>query len=111
MFENFWKRKDRIFVNEQYDIKIIDISTGEELEVLNICPTFEQREYEIEGKLSNLEAASETLEEVAKEIKEHCEATNFAGKTLNYLNTLSKFTGIDKTSDKSLRGAYFEYYV
>ena len=100
-----------MFVNEQYDIKIIDISTGEELEVLNICPTFEQREYEIEGKLSNLEAASETLEEVAKEIKEHCEATNFAGKTLNYLNTLSKVTGIDKTSDKSLRGAYFEYYV
>lgn len=100
-----------MFVNEQYDIKIIDISIGEELEVLNICPTFEQREYEIEGKLSNLEAASETLEEVAKEIKEHCEATNFAGKTLNYLNTLSKVTGIDKTSDKSLRGAYFEYYV
>lgn len=87
-----------MFVNEQYDIKIIDISTGEELEVLNICPTFEQREYEIEGKLSNLEVANETLEEVAKEIKEHCEATNFSGKTLNYLNTLSKVTGIDKTS-------------
>lgn len=94
-----------------YDIKIIDISTGEDLEVLNICPTFEQREYEIEGKLSNLEVTSETLEEVEKEIKEHCETNNFAGKTLNYLNTLSKVTGRDKTSYKSLRGAYFEYYV
>lgn len=27
------------------------------------------------------------------------------------MNTLSKVTGIDKIGDKSLRGAYFEYYV
>lgn len=100
-----------MFVDEQYDIKIIDVATGAELEALNICPAFEQREYEIEGKLSNVTVASETLEDVAKEITEHCEATNFAGKTLNYLNTLSRITGIDKTNDKSLRGAYFEYYV
>lgn len=100
-----------MFVNEQYDVKIIDISTGDELETLNICPTFEQREYEIEGRLSNAVVVNETLEDVAKEIIEHCEAANFAGKTLNYLNTLAKVTGIDKTGDKSLRGAYFEYYV
>lgn len=100
-----------MFVGEQYDIKIIDVTTGDELETLNICPTFEQREYEIEGKLSEITVISETLEDMAKEIREHCEATNFAGKTLNYLNTLSKITGVDKTNDKSLRGAYFEYYV
>lgn len=100
-----------MFVNEQYDIKIIDVITGNERETLNICPSFEQREYEIEGKLINSTVENETLENVAKEIIEHCEAANFAGKTLNYLNTLSKVTGIDKTSDKSLRGAYFEYYV
>jgi len=100
-----------MFVNEQYDVKIIDISTGNELETLNICPTFEQRDYEIEGRLSNVTAETEMLEDVAKEIIEHCEAANFAGKTLNYLNTLSKVTGINRTNDKSLRGAYFEYYV
>ncbi len=100
-----------MFVNEEYDVKIIDIATGDELETLGICPSFEQREYEIEGKLSDVTMVSETLEDVAKEILEHCEATNFAGKTLNYLNTLSKITGVDKTNDKSLRGAYFEYYV
>lgn len=100
-----------MFVNEQYDVKIIDVSTGDELETLNICPTFEQREYKIEGQLRDVAVANETLEDVAKEIIEHCEATNFAGKTLNYLNTLSKVIGVDKTSDKSLRGAYFEYYV
>jgi len=100
-----------MFVNEQYDVKVIDISTGDELETLTICPAFEQREFEIEGQLCNAVVANETLEDVAKEITEHCSATNFAGKTLNYLNTLSKVTGIDKTKDKSLRGAYFEYYV
>lgn len=100
-----------MFVNEQYDMKIIDISTGDELETLTICPTFEQREFEIEGQLNNAVVANETMEDVAKEILEHCTAANFAGKTLNYLNTLSKVIGIDKTRDKSLRGAYFEYYV
>lgn len=100
-----------MFVNEQYDVKIIDVSTGDELETLAICPTFEQREFEIEGRLNNAVVANETVEDVAKEIMEHCAATNFAGKTLNYLNTLFKVTGIDKTGDKSLRGAYFEYYV
>lgn len=100
-----------MFVDEQYNIKIIDITTGDELETLNICPTFEQREYEIEDELSDITVASETLDDVAKEIIEHCEAANFAGKTLNYLNTLSRITGIDKVNDKSLRGAYFEYYV
>lgn len=100
-----------MFVNEHYDIKIIDAATGNELEMLDICPSFEQREYEIDGAFHQTEAANETLEDVAQEIIAHCEAPNFAGKTLNYLNTLSKTTDIDKISDKSLRGAYFEYYV
>lgn len=100
-----------MFVNEQYDVKIIDTLSGEELEILNICPAFEQREYEIGGKIRNVKVTDASLEDVAREIQEHCQATNFAGKTLNYLNTLSKVTGIDKTTDKALRGAYFEYYV
>lgn len=100
-----------MFVQEQYDAKIIDIETGNELETLKICPSFEQREYEIEGTISSVNAADETLEDVAKEILEHCKAADFTEKTLNYLHALSKITGIDKTNDKSLRGAYFEYYV
>lgn len=100
-----------MFVYEEYNIKVIDVITGNELDTINICPTFEQRQFEIKVKLNSTKMATETLEEVAKEIIEHCKSKNFAGKTLNYLNTLSKTTGIDKTNDKSLRGAYFEYYV
>lgn len=100
-----------MFVHEQYDVKIIDIATGHEINTISICPSFKQREYEIEASVSANHIITETLESIAKEIIEHCQATNFAGKTLNYLNTLSKVTGIDKVNDKSLRGAYFEYYV
>ena len=100
-----------MFVNEQYNVKIIDAMTGDELETIDICPTFEQREYLIEGKKKSVERKAETLSDIANEIIEHCESSNFAGKTLNYLNTLSKTTGVDKLNDKSLRGAYFEYYV
>ena len=100
-----------MFVNEKYNVKVIDVSTGNELNTLEICPTFEQRDYEIDSKLSNVKDREETLDDVAKLVIEHCEAMNFAGETLNYLNTLLKVTGIDKTGDKSLRGAYFEYYI
>jgi len=100
-----------MFVNEQYEVKIIDVATGNEVETLDICPTFEQREYVIEGSIAEQSILTETLEDIAKDIVEHCDATNFAGKTLNYLKTLSKITGVDKTNDKALRGAYFEYYV
>ena len=100
-----------MFVNEKYYVKVIDVSTGNELNTLEICPTFEQRDYEIDSKLSNVKDREETLDDVAKLVIEHCEAMNFAGETLNYLNTLLKVTGIDKTGDKSLRGAYFEYYI
>lgn len=100
-----------VFVDEEYQIKVIDIMTGKEMETLEICPSFQQREYEIKGNISEKSQENETLEEIAGQITAHCEASNFAGKTRNYLNTLSRITGIDKMNDKSLRGAYLEYYV
>ncbi|MBQ6895545.1 MAG: AlwI family type II restriction endonuclease [Clostridia bacterium] len=100
-----------MFVNENYDIKIIDASTGEEKETVCIFPSFEKREFELQEQVKHARVSNESLDDLSKQIIEHCEATNFAGKTLNYLNTLSKITGIDRTNDKSLRGAYFEFFV
>lgn len=99
-----------MFVNEKYDVKVIDITTGNVVEALSITPSFDQREYTIIGEFDKKDN-EEGLIDLAQEILQHCEASNFAGKTLNYLNTLSKIIGIDKTNDKSLRGAYFEYFV
>ncbi len=100
-----------MFVNEQYDIKLLDIVTGGEWKTICVQPSFEQRFFEIEGDLAEYKPEEESLERIADEITAHCEAANFSEKTLNYLNTLYKTTGIDKTNDKSLRGAYLEYYV
>ncbi len=100
-----------MFVNEQYDIKLLDIVTGGEWKTICVQPSFEQRSFEIEGDLAEYKPEEESLERIADEITAHCEAANFSEKTLNYLNTLYKTTGIDKTNDKSLRGAYLEYYV
>ncbi len=100
-----------MFVNEAYDVKVIDIATADELETLHIVPTFEQREFEIRDSTENQNIAVETLKDIAKETIAHCEAKNFAGKTFIYLNTLFRKTGTDRLEDKSLRGAYLEYFV
>ena len=100
-----------MFFNEHYRVKIIDIMTGEELDDYDICPTFDQREFVINAKSSNNSSKNETLEDIGQEIIEHCESRNFAGKTLNYLTTLSKRTGRDYVNEINLRGAYLEYFV
>ena len=45
---------------------------------------------------------------IAKEIIEHSNSKNFSEKMLQKLRLLKTRLGIDKTSDKSLRGAYYE---
>lgn len=100
-----------MFFNEQYNIKIIDAMTGEELDSYDICPTFENNEFFIKSSSFSDTSHTETLLDVSQEIIEHCNSRNFAGKTLNYLTTLSKITGEDFLNSHSLRGAYLEYYV
>ena len=99
-----------MFVEEDYNLKIIDVETGQELSEVTIIPSFDKRDFEIHVENEKDTEYVESIEEISNQINEHCLVTNFAEKTLNYLNTLSKVTGIDKTTDKSLRGAYLEYY-
>lgn len=100
-----------MFVNEEYNINIISVETGNVIETLQIIPTFDQREFEIHCSSNDeVKETEDTIESLTTEIVEHCESSSFAGKTLNYLNTLKKATGIEKTSDKYLRGAFLEFY-
>lgn len=100
-----------MFVNEEYSLKIISVESGEIIETISIIPTFDKRKFEIHCNDNDIvKEAKDTVESLAAEIVEHCESSSFAGKTLNYLNTLKKATGIDKISDKSLRGAFLEFY-
>ena len=99
-----------MFVDEEYNVKVIDINNGMELKSMNIIPSFESRLFEIQALANDENNKEETVEEIAKTIIEHCASQNFSGKTLNYILTLNKVLGLDKLNDKSLRGAYFEFY-
>ena len=97
-----------MFVDEAYSIKLIDVNSGDDIETLELHPSFSDREFEITTE--HLKPAKrETIEDLRIEIVEHCNASYFDGKMLNYLNALKKVTGKDKTRDGSLRGAYLEY--
>ena len=100
-----------MFVNEEYNVKVIDINTGVELTSMDVVPNFESRLFEIHAENNDDNEKDETIEEIAEDIIEHCSSQNFSGKTLNYISTLNKVLGLDKLNDKSLRGAYFEYYA
>ncbi|MHB8128566.1 MAG: AlwI family type II restriction endonuclease [Mobilitalea sp.] len=99
-----------MFVGEEYSVVILSAENGSEISNMPVIPDFEKREFELKGTIDEVVVTlNETVEEIANEIIEHCDAQNFSSNTLNYLNTIKKVTGIDKTTDKSLRGAYLEY--
>lgn len=114
-YDDLIRKKETIsfpmFLNEQYNVKVIDIMTGEELEDYNVIPTINNIEFPINVKSANCTFKKETLLEIGQEIIEHCQSRNFAGKTLNYLTTISKITGVDYLDRTNLRGGYLEYFV
>ena len=100
-----------MFLGELYSIKVFDVDTGEELDNYDICPTIGNQEILIETKGYASKSKIETLSNIGQDVIEHCQATQFAGKTLNYLTTLSKITGEDFVNRPALRGAYLEFFV
>lgn len=99
-----------MFIGEEYSLVLLSSENGNELSTFSVIPDFENREFELKGNVGEIvETVDETIEQLANDIIEHCEASNFSIKTLNYLNIIKKVTGIDRTMDKSLRGAYLEY--
>lgn len=100
------------FVEEECQIKIVNTKNGMEIKRLSIVPSFDEREFELDIKEEEADEIkkSKSFEEIEQAIIEHCEARNFTGETLNYLTVLKKSCGLDKITDKYLRGAYLEYY-
>ena len=98
-----------MFINETYVAKVIDCSSGDVIGEVDFTPTLDNREFIINATEAR-KPESPSIKEISNEIIEHCEARNFSEKVRNYLTTLGKVTGIDRLDDKSLRGAYLEYY-
>ena len=98
-----------MFINEEYLLKVIECTTGDLVGEIAFVPTFDKRVFEINmrGKVEKKELSAK---EIGEEIIEHCESNDFTKRIKQYLITLSKVTGIDKSKDKALRGAFLEYY-
>ncbi|MBQ6409733.1 AlwI family type II restriction endonuclease [Candidatus Saccharibacteria bacterium] len=99
-----------MFADEEYIIKVIDLTDGEYANDVSIKPTFSLRNFDVVTSKGLKFKKEESLQDIIGEIEEHCASQNFNNKTLNYLKALRKVTGIDRTQDMQLRGAYLEYY-
>lgn len=97
-----------IFIDEKYTIEVIDQNDGSKVHVLEFTPTYD-------NKILNLDEITKptknklTTEEIASQLLEHSNSKNFNTDMLNKLEVIKKCIGIDKTEDKSLRGAHYEY--
>ena len=97
-----------MFINEEYELSIIDTEKGTEMITGKFIPTKDSTTYAISSNIKG-KAKNKTISEIAENILEHSACSSFCGEILNYLTILKKTIDIDKTDDKSLRGAYYEY--
>lgn len=102
--------KKPMFVNEEYDIKVVDLTNGQYINNISIEPLLGLREFSVVGSDDTKSQQDESIDDIIAEIKEHCVSQNFSNKTMNYLRAIAAVTGVDRTQDSQLRGAYLEYY-
>lgn len=99
-----------MFVNEAYMIRMLDAKDGHRVKDMVFTPSFNLRDFYISTTETTSVTKEETVHDIVCDIKNHCSSQNFSANTLNYLKVLRTVTGIDKTQDAQLRGAYLEYY-
>lgn len=99
-----------MFAGEEYLLKFISPKDGSEISSAAVIPELDNRKFKLYPYKSAVKTKKETFADVAALIEEHCSAAYFTGETLEYLNTLQKVTGVDRTKSKALRGAYLELY-
>ena len=97
-----------MFMDEVYELVLIDIENGMEISTEKITPSKDINNYKISGKFRG-RSREKSIEQISAAILEHSNCSTFHGEILNYLTVLSKIIDVDKTEDKSLRGAYYEY--
>jgi len=97
-----------MFIEEEYEIVLIDAHDGSEISIERFMPKNGIAGFKIKGKIIK-SSEPKTIERIAEMILEHSNCNSFTGEMLNYLTILKKVIDIDKTNDKALRGAYYEY--
>lgn len=98
-----------LFVGEKYKVMCLNIEDGRIVINTEIIPNHQKRNFNLDLKTHVLPQKEETIDELIYTIKEHSSSVNFPPHFMNYLKVLQKSLGINKTDDKSLRGAYYEF--
>lgn len=99
-----------VFMHEGYKIKIFRVSNGDLLFEDVFAIDDKSNHFEIPNITTSKIPNFGTVKSYSDEIMNHINEKNFSTSILEKLKTIAKITGIDKTEDKHLRGAYLEYY-
>lgn len=96
-----------MFVNEVYEVIMIDPLNGEQLHRRTIRPDFLVRDFSIDAEIEY--TPKNGLISIQTRIIEHSESKTFDNEYLTYLNVLQTITGKDYKNNKNLRGGYYEF--
>lgn len=95
------------FKNDTYVINVFSVTERRNLQPICYTPTTEHDYLCLETDITST-IRVETFETIKCKILEHIEAKNFAGEMAQLLRAISIQTGINRSEDKMLRGAYLE---
>ena len=99
-----------IFMNEDYVIEMFSYESGKTINRQNVnIKNMDNCEILLDTKNVSEISNKEDNETIIRNIMEHSECANFAGRFKEKLEVLNRIVGINKLEDKSLRGAYYEY--
>lgn len=97
-----------MFADEKYTICLYDIAYGKCIYKDAFIPKHGIKVFEPKIDIKYINDNDDFVDYV-KLIQEHCNAKNFSKNYTNRLNIIAKLSGVDKTRDKNLRGAYLEF--
>lgn len=95
------------FDNDSYTVNLFSVIRNQNLTPILFKPTNSERTLQILADTTDTSKV-ESLDAIRAKIMEHIEARTFAGEMALLLKAITLQTGIDKESDKMLRGAYLE---
>lgn len=95
------------FDNDSYTVNLFSVIRNQNLTPILFKPTKSERTLQILADTTDASKV-ESLDAIRAKILEHIEARTFAGEMALLLKAITLQTGIDKESDKMLRGAYLE---
>lgn len=96
-----------MFLNESYELIMIDPLTGTHLNKETITPDLSRKDFVVTAPIEYIQR--DNINSLSKRIIEHSESSTFDKEYLMYLEVLQGITAKDYINNKNLRGGHFEY--